>query len=55
MVIATKYTAGYRLYSRRKDPLQSNFAGNSAKSMHISVRDSLKKPRTDHTGVLYVH
>ncbi|TKW50478.1 Norsolorinic acid reductase [Colletotrichum tanaceti] len=32
MVIATKYTAGYRLYSRRKDPLQSNFAGNSAKN-----------------------
>ncbi|TQN66140.1 Norsolorinic acid reductase A, partial [Colletotrichum shisoi] len=37
-VIATKYTAGYRAYNREKEPLQSNFTGNSAKSMHISDR-----------------
>lgn len=55
MVIATKYTAGYRAYNREKEPLQSNFTGNSAKSMHISVRDSLKKLRTDYIDVLYVH
>lgn len=32
-----------------------NYTGNSAKSMHISVRDSLKKLRTDYIDLLYVH
>ena len=55
MVIATKYTAGYRAHNREKEPLQSNFTGNSAKSMHLSVRDSLKKLNTDYIDILYVH
>lgn len=55
MVIATKYTAGYQAYNRDKLPLQSNFTGNSAKSMHISVRDSLRKLKTDYIDILYVH
>ncbi|TDZ60925.1 Norsolorinic acid reductase A [Colletotrichum trifolii] len=55
MVVATKYTAGFRSHNREKEPLQSNFTGNSAKSMHISVRESLKKLRTDYIDILYVH
>jgi aryl-alcohol dehydrogenase-like predicted oxidoreductase len=55
MVIATKYSSGYKGYSRKEVPLQSNYTGNSAKSMHISVRDSLKKLRTDYIDILYVH
>lgn len=55
MVIATKYSAHYRAYNHKKEPLQSNFVGNSAKSMHVSVRDSLKKLRTDYIDILYVH
>ncbi|KAH7380023.1 NADP-dependent oxidoreductase domain-containing protein [Pyrenochaeta sp. MPI-SDFR-AT-0127] len=55
MVIATKYGAGYRAYNRDNEPLQSNFTGPSAKSMHISVRDSLRKLRTDYIDILYVH
>ncbi|KAE8354352.1 NADP-dependent oxidoreductase domain-containing protein [Aspergillus coremiiformis] len=55
MVIATKYTAGYKAYDRENLPLQSNFTGNSAKSMHVSVRDSLTKLRTDYIDLLYVH
>ena len=55
MVVATKYSAGYRAYNREKEPLQSNFTGNSAKSMHVSVRDSLKKLRTEYIDILYVH
>lgn len=55
MVIATKYTAGYKAYDRESLPFQSNYTGNSAKSMHISVRDSLKKLRTDYIDILYVH
>ncbi|KAF4971312.1 hypothetical protein FSARC_1831 [Fusarium sarcochroum] len=37
MVIATKYSAGYRAYNREQEPIQSNFTGNSAKSMRVSV------------------
>lgn len=55
MVVATKYTAGYRAHNRDNEPLQSNFTGNSAKSMHISVRDSLRKLKTDYIDILYVH
>lgn len=55
MVIATKYTAGFRSYNRANEPLQSNFTGNSVKSMHISVRESLKKLKTDYIDILYVH
>ena len=53
MVLATKYTAGYKGHDSSVQ-LQSNYTGNSAKSMHISVRDSLKKLRTDYIDILYV-
>ncbi|KAF7188323.1 Norsolorinic acid reductase A [Pseudocercospora fuligena] len=55
MVIATKYSAGYKAYDRTNIPLQSNYTGNSAKSMHVSVRDSLHKLKTDYIDILYVH
>ncbi|KAL2839514.1 NADP-dependent oxidoreductase domain-containing protein [Aspergillus pseudoustus] len=55
IVLATKYSAGYRGYNRQSEPIQSNFTGNSAKSLHVSVRDSLRKLRTDYIDILYVH
>ncbi|KAI9369680.1 NADP-dependent oxidoreductase domain-containing protein [Aspergillus egyptiacus] len=55
MVVATKFSSGYRGHNRAREPLQSNFAGNSAKSMFLSVRDSLRKLRTEYIDVLYVH
>ncbi|KAI9041343.1 aldo/keto reductase [Aspergillus affinis] len=55
MVIATKYTTGYRTSHRSTEPLQSNFVGNSYKSMIISVNNSLRKLQTDYIDVLYLH
>lgn len=55
MIIATKYSAGYKAYQRKETPLQSNYTGNWAKSMYISVRDSLAKLKTDYIDILYVH
>ncbi len=55
MVIATKFTTPWRSYQGHDSTHQTNFAGNSAKSLHLSVRDSLKKLRTDYIDVLYVH
>ncbi|RDW81562.1 aldo/keto reductase [Aspergillus mulundensis] len=55
MVIATKYTTGYRTSHRATEPLQSNFVGNSFKSMTISVNNSLRKLQTDYIDVLYLH
>jgi aryl-alcohol dehydrogenase-like predicted oxidoreductase len=54
MVIATKYTTGYRS-DWTKEPIHVNFAGNSAKSLHESVAASLKKLQTDYIDLLYVH
>ncbi|KAL6717233.1 hypothetical protein ACLMJK_005148 [Lecanora helva] len=55
MVIATKYSAGYRAYNREQEPMQSNFTGNSAKSMRVSVDHSLQKLQTSYVDILYVH
>lgn len=32
-----------------------NFVGNSSKSLHLSIHDSLQKLRTDYIDILYVH
>jgi aryl-alcohol dehydrogenase-like predicted oxidoreductase len=54
MVIATKFTMGYTKY--RMGPGNSvNFTGNHLRSLHMSVRDSLKKLQTDFIDVLYLH
>ncbi|TFY73391.1 hypothetical protein EWM64_g10621 [Hericium alpestre] len=53
IVIATKYTSNYKRHDPSKK--QVTFVGNNAKSMRNSVDDSLKKLRTDHIDILYVH
>jgi aryl-alcohol dehydrogenase-like predicted oxidoreductase len=57
MVVATKFSAGYKapFGDDGRRLVQSNFAGNSAKSMIVSVRDSLRKLRTGYIDLLYVH
>ena len=45
LVLATKFTTPYRSYEL--GPGHSvNYCGNSKKSLHLSLRDSLKKLRT---------
>ncbi|KAI0354885.1 Aldo/keto reductase [Trametes cingulata] len=53
-VIATKYSSPYKL---GKDNIkqQTSYVGNSLKSMHVSVRDSLKKLCTSYISILYIH
>ncbi|KAK5652188.1 hypothetical protein OQA88_10685 [Cercophora sp. LCS_1] len=53
-VIATKYTADYRMHTLGKGNAV-NFGGNSKISLHLSVRDSLQKLRTDRIDILYLH
>ncbi|KAJ1711772.1 aryl-alcohol dehydrogenase [Aspergillus flavus] len=54
MVIATKYTTAYRDYELGKASYV-NYSGNSRRSLHMSVRDSLQKLQTDWIDILYVH
>ncbi|KKP01895.1 aryl-alcohol dehydrogenase [Trichoderma harzianum] len=54
MVIATKYTTDYKSYALGKGRAL-NSCGNSRRSMHTSVRDSLLKLQTDWIDILYVH
>ncbi|KAK0432462.1 NADP-dependent oxidoreductase domain-containing protein [Armillaria borealis] len=54
VVIATKYTMNFK---RGNDSIQQkvNYTGNGNKALHISVKSSLKKLRTDYIDILYVH
>ena len=54
MVIATKFAEDWKTYSS-PDLLQSNYGGNSAKSLHVSVAASLQKLQTTYIDLLYVH
>jgi aryl-alcohol dehydrogenase-like predicted oxidoreductase len=55
MVIATKFTTPYRSYELGKGSHSVNYFGNHRRSLHVSVRDSLKKLRTDWIDLLYLH
>ncbi|KAL2702511.1 hypothetical protein AAEP93_006809 [Penicillium crustosum] len=55
LVLATKFTMDYRSHAIGKGPRAANFAGNSRHSIHVSIRDSLKKLRTDYIDIYYVH
>ncbi|ROV97808.1 hypothetical protein VPNG_08653 [Cytospora leucostoma] len=55
LVLATKYTMDYRSHALGQGPQAANFAGNSRRSLHVSIRDSLKKLRTDYIDIYYVH
>ncbi|GIZ37192.1 hypothetical protein CKM354_000064900 [Cercospora kikuchii] len=54
MVIATKFTTGYRVEKDGKGKTV-NHAGNHKRSLHMSLRDSLKKLQTDYIDILYLH
>ncbi|OJT14737.1 Aryl-alcohol dehydrogenase [NADP(+)] [Trametes pubescens] len=54
MVIATKFSTDYKR-GRTDIKQHSSYVGNSMKSLHISVEQSLKKLRTSYIDILYVH
>jgi aryl-alcohol dehydrogenase-like predicted oxidoreductase len=55
LVIATKYTTNFKSHTLGKNIKAVNYGGNNRKSMHLSLRDSFKKLRTDYIDLLYVH
>ncbi|RDB16514.1 Aryl-alcohol dehydrogenase [NADP(+)] [Hypsizygus marmoreus] len=54
LFIATKFTSNYK---RGNDSVAQKvlYTGNSHKTLHISVRDSLEKLRTTYIDLLYLH
>ncbi|KAA8903436.1 aryl-alcohol dehydrogenase-like protein [Sphaerosporella brunnea] len=54
LVIATKFTSGYPS-GKNGEKVLSNFQGNHAKSLHVSLEASLRKLQTSYVDVLYVH
>ena len=55
LVIATKFTSDYASYRTGPGSHAANFVGNHKKSLHNSLRDSLKKLQTDYIDILYLH
>ncbi|OBT39485.1 hypothetical protein VE00_10119 [Pseudogymnoascus sp. WSF 3629] len=55
LVLATKFSMDYRSHAQGTGPHSANFAGNSRRSIHVGVRDSLKKLQTDYIDIYYVH
>ncbi|CAI4035801.1 hypothetical protein SMKI_14G0080 [Saccharomyces mikatae IFO 1815] len=54
IVICTKYTGDYKKYEAG-DGKSANYCGNHRRSLHVSVRDSLRKLQTDWIDILYIH
>ncbi|KAK2010715.1 aldo/keto reductase [Colletotrichum eremochloae] len=54
MFVATKFTTQYRKHELGPGKC-INYSGNHKKSLHLSVRDSLRKLQTDYIDLLYVH
>ena len=48
MVVATKFTTNYQSHKGFDGRVNMAYGGNNTKSLHVSVRDSLKKLRTDY-------
>ncbi|KAJ6021727.1 Aldo/keto reductase [Penicillium herquei] len=55
LVLATKFSMDYRSHAIGTGPQAANFSGNSRRSIHVAVRDSLKKLRTDYIDIYYLH
>ena len=53
IVLATKYTSSCR--PGEKGKIQSNFGGNGAKSMKLSLEASISRIQTTYIDVFYVH
>ena len=54
MVIATKFSSIFPAPSKQI-LIKSNYSGNHAKSLHVSLEASLKKLQTSYIDLLYVH
>lgn len=54
IVLATKFTTYYKAHALGKGKAP-NHSGNHRRSLHMSVRDSLRKLQTDYIDILYVH
>lgn len=54
IVLATKFTTYYKAHALGKGKAP-NHSGNHRRSLHMSVRDSLKKLQTDYIDILYLH
>jgi aryl-alcohol dehydrogenase-like predicted oxidoreductase len=54
IVLATKFTTEYKTHELGRGR-GANTCGNHKRSLHVSVRDSLKKLQTDWIDILYLH
>ncbi|KAJ1052921.1 hypothetical protein FZC28_6600g1537 [Saccharomyces cerevisiae] len=54
IVIATKFIKSDKKY-KAGESNTANYCGNHKRSLHVSVRDSLRKLQTDWIDILYVH
>ncbi|KAL5327923.1 hypothetical protein ACEPPN_005629 [Leptodophora sp. 'Broadleaf-Isolate-01'] len=54
IVLATKFTTDYK-YWEIGTGNAPNHCGNHKRSLHVSLRDSLKKLQTDRVDILYLH
>ncbi|KAJ5753699.1 uncharacterized protein N7511_007852 [Penicillium nucicola] len=53
LVLATKFSSSYKNHESGK--LQSNYGGNGAKSMRVSLDLSLQKLQTTYVDIFYLH
>jgi len=54
IVLSSKFSMGFK-FDRSQYPVRVNFAGNSTKSLRLSVKSSLEKLQTSYLDLLFVH
>lgn len=54
IILATKYSSNNYGTALRPNS-DANFVGNAVKNMHLTVKDALKRLRTDYIDILYVY
>ncbi|PWN89751.1 Aldo/keto reductase [Acaromyces ingoldii] len=54
IVLSSKFSMSFK-FDREESPIRANYAGNSIKSLRLSVKKSLEKLQTDYLDLLFVH
>jgi aryl-alcohol dehydrogenase-like predicted oxidoreductase len=55
MIITTKFSTNFKVHLGAEGRINTNYGGNSTKTVDVAVDSSLQKLQTSNFDILYVH